>query len=416
MEPGTLIANRFRIDREIGKGGMGEVFAATNVQTGEAVALKLLRAEVKARRVSMERFRREARAGGFIKSDYVTEILEVDQDPERGIVLVFELLEGESLIERLKRTGPIHFTELWSIVECIWMGLHDAHTAGIIHRDLKPSNIFLSPRDKPLPPSVKLLDFGISKLPREVIVETLTRVGQSLGTFSFMPPEQIGKAKEVDERADIYSAATLIFQSMSGQLPYKARSAVQMMDLKSRQEPRRLRDAMEFPISEALDDFVAKGLAREPNARFQTAHEALERWRELRPDDAVSDLELRPKPSAPIAPLVDVDAMHEEDFDSMHAKTHVYQASELLRSAQPATMPAPSDANAAHPPAPHPNESTRPPPLTTTDNLTTHALPPRATKRAWITIALIYALTALVLMAMGFGTVSMLMTWLSKSG
>ncbi|MFP6686636.1 MAG: serine/threonine protein kinase, partial [Polyangiaceae bacterium] len=99
MEPGTLIANRFRIDRRIGKGGMGEVFAATNVQTGEAVALKLLRAEVKARRVAMERFRREARAGGFIKSAYVTEILEVDQDPERGIVLVFELLEGESLIE-----------------------------------------------------------------------------------------------------------------------------------------------------------------------------------------------------------------------------------------------------------------------------------------------------------------------------
>jgi len=96
MEPGTLIANRFRIDRRIGKGGMGEVFAATNVQTGEAVALKLLRAEVKTRRVSMERFRREARAGGFIKSAYVTEILEVDQDPERGIVLVFELLEGES--------------------------------------------------------------------------------------------------------------------------------------------------------------------------------------------------------------------------------------------------------------------------------------------------------------------------------
>ncbi len=408
MEPETLIANRFRIDRRIGKGGMGEVFAATNVQTGEAVALKLLRAEVKARRVAMERFRREARAGGFIKSAYVTEILEVDQDPERGIVLVFELLEGESLIERLKRTGPISFTELWSIVECVWIGLHDAHTAGIIHRDLKPSNVFLTPRAAPLPPTVKLLDFGISKLPREVMVETLTRVGQSLGTFSFMPPEQIGKAKEVDERADIYSAATLIFQSMSGQLPYKARSAVQMMDLKSRQEPRRLSDAMDSPISQALDDFVAKGLARDPNDRFQTAYEALERWRELRPDGAVSDLELRPRPSAPAESMI--------DSDSLPAETQVYKASELPPPAQPRDVPSQSESDASHPPAPDVAGRTPTPPLTTTDNLTTRALPRSPKRRSSITTALIYLLTAVALMAMGFGVVSLLLRWLGNRG
>jgi len=408
MEPGTLIAKRFRIDRRIGKGGMGEVFAATNIHTGDAVALKLLRAEVKARRVSMERFRREARAGGFIKSDYVTEILEVDQDPERGIVLVFELLEGESLIERLKRTGPIGFTELWSIVECVWIGLHDAHTAGIIHRDLKPSNVFLSPRTPPLPPSVKLLDFGISKLPREVNVETLTRVGQSLGTFSFMPPEQIGKAKEVDERADIYSAATLIFQSMSGQLPYKARAAVQMMDLKSRQEPRRLSDAMDIPVDQGLDDFVAKGLARDPNARFQTAYEALERWRELRPDGAVSDLEIRPSSSAPIESAVDSDALPEE--------TQVYKAAELLPPAQSGDEPSPLAAAAPPSSAPVVDGPTPTPQLTTTDNLTTRALPRNRKRSSPITTALIYTLTAVVLMATGFGLVSLLLRWLDQSG
>ncbi len=159
---------------------------------------------------------------GSINSDHVTEILDVEEDPEHGIVLVFELLEGESLIDRLKRTGPIDFEELHPIIEQVWMGLADAHRAGIIHRDLKPSNVYIEARPDGSK-RVKILDFGISKLPKEMGAETLTEMGQSLGTFSFMPPEQIGKARTVDHRADIYACATMIYQSMSGQLPYQAR-------------------------------------------------------------------------------------------------------------------------------------------------------------------------------------------------
>lgn len=296
LEAGTVVANRYRIIRQLGRGGMGEVFAAENIRTGRQVAIKLLRADSKAKSSAAERFRREARAAGSINSDHVTEILDVEEDPEHGIVLVFELLEGESLIDRLKRTGPIGFEELHPIIEQVWMGLADAHRAGIIHRDLKPSNVYLEARPDGST-RVKILDFGISKLPREMGGETLTEMGQSLGTFSFMPPEQIGKAKTVDHRADIYACATMIYQSMSGQLPYQARNLLIMVDMKQKADARRLAEAMDGPVDPRLEAFLAKGLAREPVDRFQSALEALTAWRELRPAKGSSRPTISPRSS-----------------------------------------------------------------------------------------------------------------------
>ncbi len=280
IEPGIIVANRYRISHPLGRGGMGEVFAAENTRTGRYVAIKLLHADSKTKASSVERFRREARASGSINSDYVTQVLDVEDDPVHGIVLVFELLEGESLIDRLKRTGPIPFEELHTIIEQVWMGLADAHRVGIIHRDLKPSNVFLEQRqDGSI--RVKILDFGISKLPKGMEGETLTEMGQSLGTFSFMPPEQIGKAKTVDHRADIYACTTMIFQSLTGQLPYVAKNVLVMVEMKAKQPPRKLGDALDVPVDPRLESFISKGLARDADERFQTAGEALAAWREL---------------------------------------------------------------------------------------------------------------------------------------
>ncbi|MEJ7729355.1 MAG: serine/threonine-protein kinase [Polyangiaceae bacterium] len=282
LDPGTVVANRYRISRQLGRGGMGEVFAAENIRTGRPVAVKLLRSDSKAKSSAVARFRREARAAGSINSDHVTQVLDVEEDSEHGICLVFELLEGESLIDRLKRTGPIPFDELHSIIEQVWIGLADAHKAGIIHRDLKPSNVFLERRPDGMV-RVKILDFGISKLPKEMGGETLTEMGQSLGTFSFMPPEQIGKAKTVDQRADIYACGTLIYQALSGQLPYAARNILVMVEMKAKTDARKLADAMGNTIDPRLEAFLAHTLARDPMQRFQNATEALAVWRELRP-------------------------------------------------------------------------------------------------------------------------------------
>ncbi|UQA61559.1 serine/threonine protein kinase [Polyangium aurulentum] len=298
IEAGTIVANRYRILRPLGRGGMGEVFAAENMRTGRLVAIKLLHSDAKAKRSAVERFKREARASGVINSDHVTQVLDVEEDQELGIVLVFELLEGESLIERLKRTGPIPFEELWSIIEQVWIGLADAHHAGIIHRDLKPSNVYLERRPDGKT-RVKILDFGISKLPKEMEGETLTEMGQSLGTFSFMPPEQIGKAKTVDHRADIYACTTMIYQSLTGQLPYVAKNVLVMVELKAKEEPRRLADAVDGHVDPRLEAFVAKGLARNADGRFQTAVEALAAWRELRPRTSMQEVD-SPRASTPI--------------------------------------------------------------------------------------------------------------------
>lgn len=322
IEPGTLVAKRYRVQRQLGKGGMGEVFAAENVRTGRAVALKVLRAEAKAKATAIERFRREARAAGSIHSDHVTQVLDVEDDPEHGIVLVFELLEGESLVDRLKRTGPIDFEELWGIVEAVWIGLADAHAAGVVHRDLKPSNVFLQRTQGGKQGRTKILDFGISKLPKKITTQSLTQVGQSLGTFSFMPPEQIGKAKMVDHRADIYACTTLIYQGLSGQLPYQAKNVVAMMELKSRTEPRTLGEAMGRPVIQQLEDFISRGLARDPNERFQSATEALGAWRKLRPPGAVSSQ--------------DVDLTDEIEDEASRARTQVRAVSPVYH-AHPST-------------------------------------------------------------------------------
>ncbi|MFO0618370.1 MAG: protein kinase [Polyangiaceae bacterium] len=301
IEPGTIIANRYRVQKPLGRGGMGEVFAAENVRTGRTVAVKLLRADTKQKSSAVARFRREARAAGAIHSDYVTQVLDVEEDPEHGIVIVFELLEGESLIDRLKRTGPMSFDEIFPIVEQVWIGLADAHNSGVIHRDLKPSNVFLERRPDNTH-RVKILDFGISKLTREVGSETLTEMGQNLGTFSFMPPEQIGKAKTVDHRADIYSCATLIYQAMSGQLPYAARNILMIVELKTKAEPRKLGDVMDSPVDPRLEAFLSKALKREPEDRFQTALEALEAWRALRTPAIPAPAPSAPRNFAPTQP------------------------------------------------------------------------------------------------------------------
>ena len=337
LEPGTVVAKRYRVHTLLGKGGMGEVFAAENTRTGRMVAIKVLRAESKQKQSAIERFRREARAAGSINSDFVTQVLDVEDDPEFGIVLVFELLEGESLVDRLKRTGPIGFVELWGIVEAVWMGLADAHAAGVIHRDLKPSNVFIETRRGAR--RVKILDFGISKLPKGVSTESLTQVGQSLGTFSFMPPEQIGKAKNVDHRADIYACTTLIYQALSGKLPYKAKNVVAMMELKNKSEPRTLSEVMDEPVGPGLEAFIARGLARNPDLRFQSSQEALESWRQLRPPGAVSVMDLDTSGNYP--------AVDTSPPSSSEAKTMVVRRGEEhpyirhLRGAQQQVPPPP---------------------------------------------------------------------------
>lgn len=280
LRPGTLIANTYEILGPLGRGGMGELFKARNARTERRVALKLLRPDAKARADAIERFRREARAAGMINSDHVTQVLDIQEDPTHGIAIAFELLEGENLLDRLRRTGVMSMETVYPIIEQVLRGLCDAHAVGIIHRDLKPSNIFLEQRPDGTS-RVKILDFGISKLPKTMAKTTLTEPGQALGSFMFMPPEQIQRAANVDQRADVYAIGTLVFQAMTGHLPHSARSMIELVQMKTSAEPRTMEQASGKPFPPQLQQWVSQCLRRNRDERFQTAAEAAAAWRAL---------------------------------------------------------------------------------------------------------------------------------------
>ncbi len=280
LSSGTVIAGTYEILGPLGKGGMGELFRARNTRTERKVALKLLRPDAKARGDAIERFRREAKAAGMINSDHVTQVLDIQDDPVHGIAIVFELLEGENLLDYLRRTGVMSLEAIHPMVEQILRGLQDAHAVGIIHRDLKPSNVFLEKRpDGGV--RIKILDFGISKLPKTMAKNTLTEPGQALGSFMFMPPEQIQRAASVDQRADVYAVGTLVFQAMTGHLPYSARSMIELVQLKTSSEPRTLQQVSSKPFPPQLQAWIDRCLKRNPNERFQNAAEAAAAWRAL---------------------------------------------------------------------------------------------------------------------------------------
>jgi eukaryotic-like serine/threonine-protein kinase len=282
IEAGTIIAGRYEVLGPLGQGGMGEVFRARFVGTGRLLAIKLLHAFARAEGESARRFRREARASGMIVSEHVAQVIELDEDPVHGLVLAFELLIGETLQERIKRRGPLDWPSVSLLIEQTLLGLADAHAAGVVHRDLKPSNVFLERRPGDAF-RVKILDFGISKLPAELVDTPLTRPDQAIGSLSFMPPEQLQGAAAVDQRADLYALGTLLFLVLTGELPYVAGPLAELLRKKLHAEPRTLHEASGRAFEPALEAWVKRCLSRSPSQRHASATEALAAWFALCP-------------------------------------------------------------------------------------------------------------------------------------
>ncbi len=315
LEAGAVIANKYQVTAELGRGGMGSVLSAKRLDDGKVVAVKVLHPQSMAFDDARERLRREAIAVSKIHSEHVTEVLDVIDDPELGVVLVFELLKGEPLADVLKRRLRLPLAEVAPIVEQILSGVADAHSVRVVHRDLKASNVFLEQKDGRV--HVKILDFGISKLPRELGFEVLTKAGQNLGTFPYIPPEQIDNPSSVDHRADLYACGALIFRMITGQFPHYAKGVSELLSLKRSTPARRLRDVLPDGgpgIPARLEEFVAKLLATKPDDRYQSAWEAVEAWQsiaslmgfdtQMRPPEP-TQRELEP-PSEPQTPATQV--------------------------------------------------------------------------------------------------------------
>lgn len=237
---GQVISGRYAVMRLIGKGGMAVVVAARHTTLGEHVAIKILHPRLAKDTEGSERFFREARATARIRSEHVVRVQDVGRTDEGLPYIVMELLRGADLGQVLT-AGPLAVTSAVDYVLQASEALAEAHAIGIVHRDLKPSNLWLSQRPDGAP-LVKVLDFGISKLSAEVEGDAkLTETQSIFGSPMYMSPEQIRSAKRVDHRTDVWAIGVVLYELLTGGLPFEADTAASALASITADEPAPLR-------------------------------------------------------------------------------------------------------------------------------------------------------------------------------
>jgi serine/threonine protein kinase len=228
---GTVLADKYRLVREIGHGGMAAIYEAENIDIGKRVAVKILAAEYVTSLVVVERFLREARAAASISSPYICDVYDSGKLEDNRPFLVLELLEGESLYERMTRVRQIDVATTVRMVSQVARGLTKAHAAGIVHRDLKPENVFLT-KDEEGALLAKILDFGLAKFYAPVETDgpaaRLTREGAVFGTPAYMSPEQVKGQGHVDHRADLWALGCITYECFTGRTVWSTEQGVAM--------------------------------------------------------------------------------------------------------------------------------------------------------------------------------------------
>ncbi len=272
---GTVLVGKYRITREIGRGGMAVVYEAENVSIGKRVAVKVLSAELITSRVVRERFLREARAAAAVRSPYICDVYDAGEFDNRPF-LVMELLEGESLYDLMSNVRRLDTDQTLKIIVQTAKGLAKAHAAHVVHRDLKPENLFLT-RNEDGELITKLLDFGLAKfyVPSDDSAEQvrLTREGALFGTPAYMSPEQARGRGEVDHRSDLWALGCIVYECLTGQTVWNVEQGVAMILAQVANAPLPVPTHLRPDLTSAFDAWFEKALARDPNQRFQTARE-----------------------------------------------------------------------------------------------------------------------------------------------
>ncbi len=269
---GQTLGGAYRVLRRIGAGGMGQVYEAEHTLLGRHFALKVLDTRQRTRNDAVTRFFAEARAASQIEHPHIVDVVNFVTDGPY-MVLVMELLRGESLADRLLR-GPLPLAEAVTILSQVCDAVAATHAAGILHRDLKPANVFLVQSNDG--PHAKVLDYGIAKLKHATSEggdpahpAGVTTTGQLLGTPRYLSPEQARGSLSVDERADVYAAGVMLFEMLAGRPPFDGHNAFQLIWKHGNEPAPPLTDHAPH-VPRELADVVARALAKEPDDRFMS--------------------------------------------------------------------------------------------------------------------------------------------------
>jgi tetratricopeptide (TPR) repeat protein len=333
MESGAVVGERFKIERQVGAGGMGVVYRACDLETQEIVAVKLLKDAGADRR----RFSREVRGLAQLHHPHIVRYIADGTTSADYPYLVMEWLEGHDLAHRLEE-GALTVEETVTILQGTCEGLLQAHQAGIVHRDVKPSNLFMVHGD---PASVKLLDFGVAHFSQSTM--TITEGGVMLGTPGYMAPEQARGEAALDARADVFSLGCILYECLTGRAVFGRGNAWAVLTKILFEEAPRVRETRP-EVPQALDDLVDRMLAKEPADRPRDARQILEelsgsaaRSQVNEPASArrsLTDIERRvicvmlakPRPANRTADSLDVDTLTELSPDAIGTELEALRA------------------------------------------------------------------------------------------
>ncbi|MBZ0235418.1 MAG: serine/threonine protein kinase, partial [Deltaproteobacteria bacterium] len=268
---GTVVG-AWKIEERLGEGGMGTVYAARHTTMGRRGAVKVLKAEMTRQPETVQRFFNEARAAAAIESPGIVDVFDMGQTADGTAYLVMELLEGESLAQRLRRTRGMAAETAARLARQIAGALAAAHERGIVHRDLKPDNIFLVPdAETTAGERVKLLDFGIAKLHGELAADApVTHTGALFGTPVYMSPEQCKGGVAVDHRADLYALGCILYQMLCGRVPFLAAGLGELLSMHMFEKPAPPRSLVPS-VPDVLEGITLCLLEKEPERRFASA-------------------------------------------------------------------------------------------------------------------------------------------------
>jgi TolB-like protein/Tfp pilus assembly protein PilF len=269
LTAGSTLAERYEIVEELGRGGMGIVYRAVDNKLKRTVALKFLPSEWTYDLRAKERFVREAQAAAALDHPHICTVHEIDE-AEGRMFISMAFVEGESLKTRIER-GPLKLDEVMDIGLQAAEGLKEAHKKGIVHRDIKSANIMVTENVQ-----AKIMDFGLARVRGGTL---LTREGTTMGTVAYMSPEQ-ARGEDVDERTDIWSFGVVLYEMLSGQLPFKGEHDQTIIHSILKEQPRPITD-LRPEIPKSLQELVGKAMEKNPDRRYQSMDELFDDLRAL---------------------------------------------------------------------------------------------------------------------------------------